>query len=113
MSDFSSSFALVFRELMRRNGVSGQQIADTLGVSPSKISSRLTGKRPIDTEMIYAAAELIGYTPREVVSAVIAGMEGDVDPELLLLTMMKDDIVKALWKVQRDLDKYPNDATAG
>ena len=113
MSDFSSNFAVLFRELMRRNGVSGQQIADALGVSPSKISARLTGKRPIDTDMIYVAAELLGCTPNEVVSAVLAGMEGDIDATLYLLMMLKRETNKSLWKVRADLDNHSNGAATG
>lgn len=105
VSDYSRSFVALFRELLDRNNVSGQQLADALGVSPSKISSRFTGKFPVDTEMINAAASLIGCTPNQLVAAIVAGMEGDIDPEVWLVGLTRDEAARALWNSRQTLDK--------
>jgi len=86
VSEFSREFAHHLSDIIRESPATVLQsvIADRLPNNRSQgyVSERLTGKRPIDTDMIAVIADLLGYSPAWLVGQVIGrmGREGLIDP---------------------------------
>lgn len=94
LSEFSRKFTEQLRHWMHDNGVSGRKVASKLGVSPSKVSSRLTGQRPIDTEMLTVAAELGKTSPEELMLILLRGVAEQLTIPSSLQQMIIDEVRK-------------------
>ena len=71
MSRFSKEFAAALKRILYENGVPQSELAKRLGVSQSKTSYRLNGRRPVDTEMVVASSELLGVAPRDLLHLIM------------------------------------------
>lgn len=86
VSDFSREFAHHLSDILREGPATVTQsaIAEKLPDNRSQgyVSERLTGKRPIDTDMLAVIADLLGYSPAWLVGQVIGrmGREPLIDP---------------------------------
>lgn len=69
-SAFASRFAAQIRGVLSEHAVQGYQLADRLGRSKGYVSERLSGLRPMDTDMIDAVAELVGMETLDLVAEV-------------------------------------------
>lgn len=74
-TEFTRVFAESLKELLRTSGVSHAEVAYVLGVSRSKITERLNGLRPLDTDIIDVCAVLLGVSPRQLVRMIIDEIE--------------------------------------
>ena len=74
-TEFTQTVAAALKESLRNAGVTHDDVARELGVSRSKVTERLNGLRPLDTDIIDVSAHLIGTTPRSLIQAILDQIE--------------------------------------
>ena len=74
-TEFSQLIAAALKKRLREAGVAQGDVATELGVSRSKVTERLNGLRPLDTDIIDVSAHLIGTTPRSLIQAILDQIE--------------------------------------
>lgn len=73
-SDFSKAFARHLRDIMAEHGVRQVPLAEHLDRSQGFVSERTSGRRPVDTDIIAAVAEMAGMGPRDLVDEISTRM---------------------------------------
>lgn len=71
---FSKEFAAALRGYMDQKGLSQPPLRKALGRSQGYVSERLSGLRPIDTDMMDAVAELTGVSTKRLHKIVLRRM---------------------------------------
>ncbi|KZM36052.1 hypothetical protein [Oerskovia enterophila] len=73
-SDFSKAFSRHLRDIMSERDVRQVPLAERLERSQGFVSERTSGRRPVDTDIIAAVAEMAGMGARELVEEISARM---------------------------------------
>lgn len=73
-SDFSKAFARHLRDIMSERDVRQVPLAERLERSQGFVSERTSGRRPVDTDIIAAVAEMAGMGARELVEEISTRM---------------------------------------
>ncbi|MGW6007206.1 hypothetical protein ACWFNS_17770 [Oerskovia enterophila] len=76
-SDFSKAFSRHLRDVMSERDVRQVPLAERLERSQGFVSERTSGRRPVDTDIIAAVAEMAGMGARELVEEISARMRDD------------------------------------
>lgn len=80
-TEFSLEFAAALKSVVDGTSITYQGIADQAARSRAFVSDQLNGKRPVDTDVIAAAADMVGISTRVLVRHVLDQMP----PELRAL----------------------------
>lgn len=92
-STFSKRFAAALRGYMRERDIRQSDLATSIHRSPGFVSAHLSGARPVDTDMLYAVADLAGIDARRLTDEVTRRM-GDLPPEPPPPSVTTDRIVR-------------------
>lgn len=74
VTPFSKAFGAALRQVMSNRGVIQSALGEQIGYNQGYVSERLTGKRPVDTDMIAGIAMLAHTSPRAIVVACLDQM---------------------------------------
>lgn len=78
ISGFSQAFARILNEFVNDASFSRQDIAQQAGRSRAFVSDQLLGKRPVDTDVLTAVADLFNISGRFLTQQVLNQMPPDV-----------------------------------
>lgn len=78
--EFSRSFALHLGSVMRERGVQQIQVATALDRTKSYVSVRVNGKKPVDSDMLDAVAELAGVDTKDLLDEINRRMSASIAP---------------------------------
>jgi len=80
MSAFSRDFAAAIRGVMKEHGVRQHDLVTYLGKSGGYVSGRISGKNPIDTDIIDAVGELAGLDTVALMAEITRRLASAGDP---------------------------------
>jgi len=114
---FSRAFSEALSADMKAHGVTHQAVADVLPPKPNGkrrsrpfVSEQVSGKRPVDTDVLTAVAELAGTTTPALVRRVLAAMPPEAREGVVIPIRPDTPMASAARKTSRPPSKSDPDA---